>query len=214
MDVAQKIAKILLDNEAVTLRTNPPYTWISGIKAPIYCDNRILISYPDAYRQIVNEFKKIIQTNNYEFDVLGGTATAGIPWAAFLAYELNKPMAYVRHKLKTHGANKQIEGRIFPRQKVLIIEDLISTGGSALRSAEICKNEAKAEVVATLAIFTYEFEEAKNDFAKANLQLHTLSNFSTLIDVATQENYLEPEKKQLVLEWSKDPQGWSEKLDK
>ena len=123
-------------------------------------------------------------------------------------------MIYVRHKSKAYGASKQIEGRIEPGQKVLIVEDLISTGGSALRSAEICKDEAKAEVVATLAIFTYEFDKAKDGFAQDKLPLHTLSNFSTLIETAAQENYLKPEEKELVLDWSKDPQGWGDKLSK
>jgi len=208
MTTSQQIAQTLLNTKAVTLSTDPSYTWTSGIKAPIYCDNRVLISFPDAYHQVVDEFKKIIEEKNLEFDVLSGTATAGIPWAAFLAYELNKPMVYVRHKSKAHGASKQIEGKIDKGAKVLIIEDLISTGGSAIRSIEVCRDEADADVVAALVIFTYEFTKATNGFEQIGVPLYTLSNFSTLIETATQENYLKPEEKDMVLNWSKDPENW------
>src|SRR3989339_1174810 len=198
-NTAQQIATILLGTKAVTLSTNPPYTWTSGIKSPIYCDNRVLISFPKAYKKITDEFIKIIEDNNIEFDIVSGTATAAIPWAAFLAYALNKPMVYVRHKSKDYGAGKQIEGKMPQGAKVLIVEDLISTGGSAVRSVEICCTEAKANVTAVLAIFTYEFPKANEAFSSVNIPLHTLCNFSTLIETATKEQYLKPEEKELIL---------------
>ena len=208
MTTAEKIAHILLDTKAVMLNTNPPFTWTSGIKSPIYCDNRLLISYPDERGQIIAGMKQLVADNNLQFDVVGGTATAAIPWAAFLAYELGKPMVYIRPEPKAHGAGKQVEGRMDRGARVLIVEDLISTGGSSLRSAQACEREYGAKAVGIMAIFTYEMNKAKVAFAAAGIPQYTLSNFSTLIDVATTQNYLQPEQKASVLEWSHDPEHW------
>lgn len=205
----QEIASILLNIKAVTLSTNPPYTWTSGIKAPIYCDNRLLISYPEERAKIIAGFEKLIEENNLEFDVIGGTATAAIPWASFLAMKLNKPLVYIRPKPKDYGAGKQVEGTMPKGARVLIVEDLISTGGSSIRSGEACEREFDAKVVAVIAIFNYEMEKSKQEFSTKNIPLFTLSNFSTLIQVATEQNYLKPEDKENVLQWSKDPEHWN-----
>ena len=208
MNTAQQVAKQLLKTKAVTLSTNPPYTWTSGIKSPIYCDNRVLVSYTESYKIVVEGFRQIIEKNNIEFDIIGGTATAGIPWAAFLAYELNKPMVYIAHKAKVYGKKKQIEGDVGSGKRILIVEDLISTGGSVLRSIDICREEANANVVGALAIFTYEFAESAEGFAQKNVKLHTLSNFTTLVETAVDADYIQPSEKETVLEWSKNPKQW------
>lgn len=214
MTLAEEIAKILLKIKAVTVSTNPPYTWASGIKAPIYCDNRLLISYPEERQKIVLGLKKMISENNIEFDVVGGTATAAIPWAAFLAYELNKPMVYIRPEPKDHGKGKQVEGVMPVGARVLIVEDLISSGGSSLKSAEACRREYKAKVTDVIAIFNYEMTKAKNSFQSADIRLHTLSNFYTLIDIATKENYLNENEKTQAVSWSADPENWWNNISK
>ncbi|MFH2104845.1 MAG: orotate phosphoribosyltransferase [Parcubacteria group bacterium] len=207
MENAKQIASTLLEIKAVTLSTNPPYTWTSGIKSPIYCDNRLLMSYPDKRQQVKEMFLSLIKENNLEFDVIAGVATSGIPHAAWLAEELKKPMIYVRGKAKEHGKENAIEGVIEKGKKVLVIEDLISTGGSTLFVVEEIR-QAGGIVEDCLAIFTYEFDKAKKAFAEAKANLHTLTNFSTLIEVATENDYLKAADKDTVLEWSKDPENW------
>jgi len=208
MNTAERIAEILLKIRAVTLSLDPPYTYTSGIKSPIYCDNRLLISYPTERQAVIDGYKKLIDENNLVFDVIGGTATAAIPWAAFLAQDLEKPMVYIRPKPKGHGGGKQVEGTMEKGAKVLIVEDLISTGGSSIKSAGACKREFDADVVGVLAIFTYEMEKAKDGFNDADLNHFTLSNFSTLVDVAAQNGTLKENDKETVLAWNKDPQNW------
>lgn len=209
MNQAQQIAKILLDVSAVKVKVSPPFTWSSGLAAPIYCDNRLLISYPNERRVIIDAFKKIIEENNIEFDVIGGTASAAIPWGAFLAYELEKPMVYIRKSPKGYGTDKYIEGYMKENDRILIVEDLISTGGSSLRAAEACQNEYNADVVAVLAIFSYEMRASANAFKDVSFPLYTLSGFSTLIDVATQHSLLREYEKVDALAWSNDPEAWS-----
>lgn len=208
MTIAEAIANVLLTVQAVRLSTNPPFTWTSGIKAPIYCDNRLLISYPKERQQIIEGFKQLIAENNLTFDVIGGTATAAIPWAAFLAHELNLPMVYIRPEPKKHGAGKQVEGTMKPGARVLIVEDLISTGGSSIRSADACVREYNASIVGIMAIFTYEMRQAKNASQERSIPFFTLSDFSTLVDVATEKNFLAPADKTAVLTWSEQPETW------
>lgn len=210
MNREEIIAKNLLKIKAVQVRVKPPFRWNTGILAPIYGDNRLTISYPDERSFIVEEFKKIIQDNRLEFDVIAGTATAAIPWAAFLAWDLEKPMVYVRAQPKDYGAQKQVEGTMLKGSRVLIVEDLISTGRSSLASAAACEREYQAKIVAVLAIFNYEMEKAKKAFAEADINLFTLCNFSALIKVATEEKYLTPEEKSEALDWCKDPESWHE----
>lgn len=210
--LAQEIAKILLDIKAVRVTIDPPFTWTSGIKSPIYCDNRMMISHVEARQQVIGGFKKIIEEKGLKPEVIGGTATAAIPWAAFLAYDLGLPMVYIRPQKKEHGAGKQIEGDLEPGKRVLIVEDLISTGGSSIASAEAVKNEGRCEVADVLAIVTYEMMKARENFDQAKLNLHVLTNFSTLVGLAVERGVINLAMQKQVLEFAEDPQGWGEKM--
>jgi len=210
MTIAQKIAQILLKKQAVKISVDPPFTWTSGLKSPIYCDNRLLISYPQERQKILDGFKQLINDHHLEFDVLGGTATAAIPWAAFLAHELNVPMVYIRPKPKSHGAGKQVEGTMEKGARVLIVEDLFSTGGSSIKSAEACVREYEAEVVGVMAIFSYQMKKCVEAFAESGLKNFVLSDFPTLV----QELEMSDEQKVLISQFSKDPEGWWEKFNK
>jgi len=211
MNTQNEIATLLLKIKAVTLRTNPPYTWASGIKSPIYCDNRLIMSYPDKRQEVREAFITLIKKHNLKFDVVAGVATSGIPHAAWLAEALNKPMVYVRSKAKDHGKENLIEGKLEQGQKVLVIEDLISTGGSTLTVVNAIK-EAGCIVDNCLAIFSYELAKSKQGFADNKVELLPLTNFPSLIQVATDSGYLAPEEKDKVLEWSKDPENWGKTL--
>ncbi|OGE79023.1 MAG: orotate phosphoribosyltransferase [Candidatus Doudnabacteria bacterium RIFCSPHIGHO2_01_FULL_46_14] len=210
MNREEAIAKLLLGIKAVKVSVNPPFEWNTGLLAPIYCDNRLLISYPKERSVVLEGFKDLIKENNLEFDVIAGTATAGIPWASFLAAELEKSLVYVRAQPKDYGAAKQVEGVMAKGARVLVVEDLISTGRSSLSSVNACKREYDANIVAVLAIFNYEMEKAKKAFADANVNFFALSNLSTLIKLASQEKYLNDEEKDNALSWSKDPDAWHE----
>lgn len=212
MEIVKEIAQILLDIGAVKVKTNPPFRWTSGLLSPVYCDNRMLISYVDARKKVVEGFKKIIEEKNLKLDVIGGTATAAIPWAAFLAYDLGLPMIYIRPEKKEHGAGKQIEGSLKPGQDVLIVEDLISTGGSSINSAQAVQKEGQCRVKNVLAIVTWELVKAEEEFKKAGLELATLTNFTNLIGLAVEKGYIKEEEHQKVLEFKKDPPSWGNKM--
>jgi len=212
MDVASKIAQELLNSKAVKISLDPPFTWASGIQSPIYCDNRILISFPEVRQTIVNEFCSLLESLKPE--VIAGTATAAIPWAAFIAHQMGLPMVYVRPEPKGHGAGKQIEGFLEPGKKVVLVEDLISTGGSSINAVQALKNEGKAEIQDVVAIVTYEMEKSKKAFAEAGLNLQTLTNFSHLLQEVKNKGYLNDDQVQAVLEFSKDPAAWWEKRSK
>ncbi len=179
----REIAKALLDVKAISLSPKKPFTWSSGTESPIYCDNRLTLSYPDVRKAIAKAFSEIIKKQFPNVEVIAGTATSGIPHAAWLADELQLPMVYVRSKAKKHGRENQIEGRLHKGQEVVLIEDLISTGASALRAANALK-DAGVEVVAVLAIFTYGFHESKRSFREAQIFLETLTDYHELIQVA------------------------------
>lgn len=201
------IAQLLLKSKAVTLSPTRPYTYVSGIRSPIYCDNRLLISHPEWRRNIIQAFDEIIQEHHLAFDVIAGTATAGIPWAAWLAEKYNKPLVYIRATSKEHGKGNQIEGHL-PRDKsVIVIEDLISTGGSSLTAIQAVR-DAGALIQACLAIFTYEMKKAINAFSIHHIPLYCTSNFTTLIQVATEEKYISEPDKKILLEWHQNPEGW------
>jgi orotidine-5'-phosphate decarboxylase len=206
-----EIAKILLKKKAVQISTNPPFTWTSGLLSPLYCDNRLLISFPFEREKIVDTFVEVIKENKIEFDVVGGTATAAIPWASFLAMKLSKPLVYIRPKPKEYGAGKQVEGTMPIGSRVLIVEDLISTGGSSIRSAEACHKEYNASCVGVLAIFSYELEKAKQEFTSKNIPLFTLSNIESLLLVAEEKKYITPEQNDNILRWRQNPEMWSQK---
>lgn len=200
----KQIAASLLDIEAVTLSPNEPFTWSSGIKSPIYCDNRMTLSYPNVRRMIAGEFETIIKEKFPDVDVIAGTATAGIPHAAWVSELLELPMVYVRGSAKGHGKQNQIEGKLSSGQKVVIIEDLISTGGSAIKAAEALR-EAGANVLGVAAIFTYELADAKTNFKEADLETSVLTTFSTLLDVAKGRGTISGEEEKKLLAWSNDP---------
>lgn len=202
-----EIAKELLAIQAVFLSPQDPFTWASGIKSPIYCDNRITMSYPAVRKQISKGLAKLIAAQYPTVEVIAGTATAGIPHAAWVAERLDLPMIYIRSKAKDHGKGNQIEGKIRPGQKIVVIEDLISTGGSVLEACQAAQREG-ADVLGVVAIFTYELEKGVENFEKAGISLTTLTNYSTLIETALQQDYIKREELALLKEWKKDPEHW------
>ena len=200
MALERKIAKHLLDIEAVALRPNDYFTWTSGIKSPIYCDNRITMSYPAIRREIAAGMSEVIKAKFPEVEVVAGTATAGIPHAAWVSEVLDLPMIYVRDSAKKHGKTNQIEGRLLEGQKVVIIEDLISTGLSSLKVAKALE-EAGAVVLGVVAIFSYELKKAQDAFAADKVKYHTLTNYNYLIEEAVESDYIKQEDVEKLLEW-------------
>ncbi|MER2294699.1 MAG: orotate phosphoribosyltransferase [Desemzia incerta] len=207
MEQAKKIAGLLLECEAVSLNPKEPYTWASGIKSPIYCDNRITMSYPAVRKEIAKGLVDIIRKFYPETEVIAGTATAGIPHAAWVAEELDLPMIYIRSKAKGHGKQNQIEGRLIEGQKVVCIEDLISTGGSVIDAASAVQ-QAGGVVLGCAAIFSYQLDAAMDNFQKADLPIHTLSNYSALIKEAAEKGIIKSEDKLLLNEWRDRPAEW------
>ncbi|ODJ60285.1 orotate phosphoribosyltransferase [Brochothrix thermosphacta] len=208
MTIAKQTAKHLLEIEAVFLKPEEPFTWASGIKSPIYCDNRMTLGFPNVRRAIAKGLAAEIRANYPDVDVIAGTATAGIPHAAFIAEELDLPMIYVRSEPKKHGKGKQIEGPLAPGKKVVMIEDLISTAGSCLKAAKAVE-EAGSEVIAIAAIFTYELAAAQRNLEAANIPLLTLTNYSTLLEVAAEDGYVKEAELETLREWNKDPENWN-----
>lgn len=212
MERVKEIAEILLDIGVVKVSVNPPFTWTSGIKSPVYCDNRKLISHPRERKLIIKTFVEMMREQNLKPEFLGGTATAAIPWAAFLAHELDLPMVYIRPEKKTHGAGKQVEGDLPSGKSVLIVEDLISTGSSSVAAAAAVQTECKGVVTDVFAIVTWEIEESKKVFADAGLRLFTLTNFSNIIGLALERGQITKEQWEKILEFKKDPRAWSAKI--
>ena len=202
-----KVAEILLNLNAVMLRTKPPFRWASGILSPIYTDNRILMSYTKQRDFIVNSFIKLIKREKIKCDGFAGTATAGIPWAAWLAQKLNKPMVFVRSDSKDHGKENKVEGSIEKEKSYIVVEDLISTGGSSLNTISAVR-EKDGTVEHCIAIFTYEMEKSKNNFESANVKLHALTGFTNLIKTAVQKKYISKDQLEHIMDWKKNPEGW------
>ena len=192
MTLAKEIARDLLKIKAVYLKPEEPFTWASGIKSPIYTDNRVTLAYPETRTLIEDGFVEKIRAEFPDVEVIAGTATAGIPHGAIIADKMNLPFAYIRSKPKDHGAGNQIEGRVAPGQKMVVIEDLISTGGSVLDAIAAAKREG-ADVIGAAAIFTYELLKADKNFNDAGVKLVTLSNYTELIHLAEQEGYINAE---------------------
>ncbi|RFE02316.1 orotate phosphoribosyltransferase [Streptococcus parauberis] len=207
MPLSSQIAAELLDIKAVYLKPEDPFTWASGIKSPIYTDNRITLSYPETRTIIENGFVETIKAHYPEVEVIAGTATAGIPHGAIIADKMNLPFAYIRSKPKDHGAGNQIEGRVLPGQKMVIIEDLISTGGSVLDAAAAAIREG-AEVLGVVAIFTYQLPKATASFKETGIELITLSNYSELIRVAKVKGYIDADGLQLLKKFKEDQENW------
>ncbi len=206
-EIPGAIANYLLQIEAVALSPKQPFTWTSGIKSPIYCDNRLTMSYPEVREYIAESFAAVIRESYPDAEVIAGTATAGIPHAAWVAHKLNLPMAYIRDKAKGHGKQNQIEGLIKPGQKVVVIEDLISTGGSSLKAAVAVK-EAGGQPLAVLAIFSYQLDTAVNAFAEAGIPLQSLSNYGALMEVALEQGKIESSDVQSLKAWREDPSSF------
>lgn len=188
----ETIAKDLLSIKAVFLKPQDPFTWASGIKSPIYCDNRLTLSFPKVRSDVENGLAEAVKKYYPDADVLMGTSTAGIAHAAITATILDMPMGYVRSGHKDHGRQNQIEGKLEKGQKVVVIEDLISTGGSVLEVVDVLR-EAGAEVLGIISIFTYGLQKGIDRLAAANVENHSLSDFGTLVKVAANEGYIKPE---------------------
>lgn len=203
-ELGKQIAASLLQIEAVALRPHQPFTWTSGIKSPIYCDNRLTMSFPDIRDLIASGFATLIQEKYPDAEVIAGTATAGIPHAAWVADKLGLPMIYIRDKAKGHGKENQIEGLLKPGQKTVVIEDLISTGGSSIKAAHAV-NEAGGQTLGVVAIFTYQLEKAIQAFQEAGIPLDTLTNYSLLLDEAVQLGKIKEEDLALLHSWRKNP---------
>lgn len=200
MHTAEAVANILLREKAVFLRPEEPFTWTSGIKSPVYCDNRLLISTVESREFIIKAFSEEVKKLNV--DVVAGTATAGIPWAAWIAQDLRLPLVYVRSSSKDHGRQNAIEGAVKAGQKTVLIEDLISTGKSSIAAAKKLQ-EADVEVKSILSIFTYDFPQAQEIFKANNLAHKSLSNFEILAKVAYDNKVLNQESLTEVLQWRK-----------
>ena len=209
MTLATQIASDLLDIKAVYLKPSDPFTWASGIKSPIYTDNRITLSYPETRTLIENGFVDTIKEVFPEVEVIAGTATAGIPHGAIIADKMDLPFAYIRSKPKDHGAGNQIEGRVIKGQKMVVIEDLISTGGSVLEAVAAAEKEG-AQVLGVAAIFTYELPKATENFDKAGVKLVTLSNYSELIKVAKVQGYIDADGLTLLKKFKENQETWQE----
>jgi orotate phosphoribosyltransferase len=206
MDLAAEVAHRLLQINAIKLSPQKPFTWASGIQSPIYCDNRTALSFPEVRRFIIKGFAQasaIFQP----FNVVAGVATAGIPHGALLAEELGLPFVYVRSKAKSHGRQNQIEGVLPEGARVLVIEDLISTGGSALKAVEALR-EANADVVGVMAIFSYGFDKARTAFEAAGTSFATLSTYDALLKAAAEAEYIAPEEMDTLEAWRKSPETW------
>ena len=198
------IAKQLLDIKAVFLRPEEPFTWASGIKSPIYCDNRLILSAPEARVVVEQAIADKVKDKFPQAEMLMGTSTAGIAHAAIAATILGLPMGYVRGEAKTHGRNNRIEGRMEPGTKVVVIEDLISTGGSAIEVVEALR-EAGAEVLGIVSIFTYGMKKGLDRLAEAKVTNYSLSNLDTLVEVAAEEKYIAPEWKEKIIRFRNNP---------
>lgn len=203
--IKEEIAKILLENKAITLNAKEPYTYASGIRSPIYCDNRLMLGAIEDREIIIDAFVQAIK--DLDLDIVAGTSTAGIPWAAWISEKLKKPMCYIRSGKKGHGKSNLIEGAKVSGKKLVIIEDLISTSGSSFSAVKAARDEG-AIVTHCLAIFTYGFEKAKNKFSEGNCEALTLTDFTTLVNVAKENDYLTEDELNLVLEWNKNPAEW------
>ena len=207
MSIASEVALQLLQIKAIMLSPQKPYTWASGLSSPIYCDNRMVLSHPEARSVIVEKMAEMAKTLP-PFEVVAGVATAGIPHGILLADRLRLPFVYVREKPKGHGRQNLIEGELRPGASVLLVEDLISTGGSSLRAVQSLR-EAGAEVLGVLAIFSYNFPEAAQAFAEAACPLYTLSQYEVLLEEALQTGYISAENRELLSDWRLNPKAWS-----
>lgn len=207
-DTAKKTAEVLLQINAIKLQPNDPFTWASGWKSPIYCDNRIVLSYPLIRNYIRETMAKHIEKYYGKPDVIAGVATGAIGIGALVAEYLNLPFVYVRPEAKKHGRQNQVEGYIEKGQTVVVVEDLISTGKSSL-NAVLALNDAEVNVKGMVAIFSYGFEVASKNFKDADVELHTLSNYENLLEQALDTNYITEKQQDILAQWNANPSEWN-----
>lgn len=208
MNTEKEIAKTLLQINAIKLSPATPFTWASGWHSPIYCDNRKILSYPAARRQVYEAFARIIAEKYPDADIIAGVATGAIAWGAGAAEIMGKAFIYVRSAPKSHGMTNQVEGYYEAGQKIVVVEDLVSTGGSSLNAVEALQ-AAGLEVMGMVAIFTYGFPTASENFAKAGIELTTLSNYNTLIETAIEQQYVQSSELETLKEWRESPSTWN-----
>lgn len=206
-DSAKKIAESLLQIKAIKLNPANPFTWASGWRSPIYCDNRKILSYPAVRKEVYEAFAALIAKKYPEAEVLAGVATGAIAHGVLVAEKMGLPFIYVRSNPKSHGLANQVEGAFEPGQKVVVIEDLISTGGSSLNAVEALR-AADCDVLGMVAIFTYGFPVARDNFEKAGLALDTLSDYETLIALAAEQGEVTPQEMEVLHAWRRDPGNW------
>lgn len=211
MPHGERIAQFLLSIGAVKLSPREPFTWTSGLKSPIYCDNRMIYSHPDAREFMVSALVSRVKSLHVEPDVVAGTAMSAIGWAALVADRLRLPLVYVRSQAKEHGAKKRIEGDLKPGKHIVVIEDLISTGGSSLSTVEALRGEGKGTVSDIIAIFTYEFLSAAENAQRENVYFHPLAGISTLLKVALGDGRITDEESHMVHEFVGEPENWMKK---
>jgi len=202
-----KISEILLNVNAIMLRTKPPFRWASGILSPIYTDNRVLMGYPKEREFIVNALIKLIKKNKIKYYGFAATATAGIPWASWLAQKLKKPMVYVRSEAKDHGKENLVEGKVEKEKSYIVVEDLISTGASSINTINAVR-EKNGVVEYCAAIFTYELERAKTNFESSSVKLLTLTDFTSFVKTALKKKCISNQELSHIMDWKKHPEGW------
>jgi orotate phosphoribosyltransferase len=206
-DTALKTAELLLQINAIKLKPENPFTWASGWKSPIYCDNRIILSYPAIRNYVRDQMAAQVEKLYGKPDVIAGVATGAIGIGMLVAERLGLPFIYIRPEAKSHGRQNQVEGHLDEGQSVVVIEDLISTGKSSLNAVDTLIR-SKAKVKGMLAIFTYGFETATRNFAKMDIELHTLSDYEHLIAQASETNHIHKDQLKMLMEWRKNPSGW------
>jgi orotate phosphoribosyltransferase len=206
-DIEKRIARLLLQINAIKLNPAKPFTWSSGWKSPIYCDNRLALSYPEVRNEIKNSFTEIVKLHFPKTELITGVATGAIAHAALVADHLHLPFAYVRPQAKNHGLANKIEGKLLEHQKVLVIEDLVSTGKSSLAAVDALKN-ANCQVLGMTSIFTYGFKVAVDNFSQSGVTLIALSNYDTLIEEASAIGYITISQLENLKRWRTDPQNW------
>lgn len=211
-EIEQKVAEFLLQIKAIKLQPNNPFTWASGWKSPIYCDNRITLSHPSIRTYIRQKLTSLVQEEFGSVSVIAGVATAGIPQGVLVAQELGLPFIYVRAKAKEHGTGNLIEGEFSQGQRVVVVEDLISTGKSSLQAVQALR-EVGCEVAGLVAIFNYGFDAAEENFKNAKCRFLTLSNYNALIEYAAEHSFVSTDDLKLLRKWREDPQGWGNTIE-
>jgi orotate phosphoribosyltransferase len=204
----EAIAEILLEIGAVGFKPHQPITFKSGLVSPVYVDNRRFPFHPQAWKQVIDGFVSVIEQEKIDFSIIAGIETAGIPHSAALGYRLEKPSVFVRKKVKDHGTKSRIEGGAVASQRVLLIEDHVTTGGSSLAGVEALREDT-ADVTDCLSITSYEFKEADEAFEKAGVKLHTLTTFPTILEVALAKKIFGETEKEIISDWLRDPAGWA-----